>query len=510
VPCEQKKKKAAAGEQKPKPEGESKIDEERAEVIKRVNAAANKLNQATQSQGYSTNVKFPLPRFKVGSIDALMSLSDDMVKLDTSLMQLTKKIERNFVDMRKAPPALPEPEAGGKKVKPPKLPVELKIDDKLSSSEYVSQFKWNKGLYDSTLALSKLKEKILDETTAVDEELRHLTSEYAELRNALSAIERKEGGSLMVKSLSKYIKQGKTLAESDLIETDKFTTLLVIVPKARKEEFLTTYESIEVEAAEKLKADQERQKEQQEKERKKREEALAATSKASVAANSSTEEAPEAAASPRAARRTIGGGKSKKLPTPRTVVPRSAKVLTKDEDDAEFFLIRVVCFKVPAPEQKDEQEGRRFISNIDLFKNACRDRKFTIRPYKFDENEDANSAKALAALTKKKRDRWEHLVKWCHAQYDNAFKAWIHVKSMRAFVESVLRFGISNDWYVSLVKPNRGYEKNVRDVLGELYKNLANSSLTAALDPNEVDMSGFGADFYPYVYIPIELDEPQV
>lgn len=474
-------------------------DELKFDLKDRMQSAAVNLDRHTESRGYSNNCKFSLPRFKVGSIDALMSLSDELVKLDTSLGQVTKKIERCFTDNLKAEPTMPNAGTEGEAKRKHNVPVELRIDDKLTSGQYVAQFKWNKGLYEANLPLQKLKDKIQDETSQVDEDLRQLSTEYNDVKNTLNAMEKMELGSLMVKPLSKYVKKNDADPSlSDIVETDRFTTLLLVIPKSRQEEFMNSYESMEEEAEKRRQAQLDASKAQQEKERQKRLESLGA---AAAAEELAKEEKAKAEADAKNAA-------EKKKDVPRTVVPWSAKVLTTENDDAEFVLIRVVCFKVNADSDKSESDGEiRYVSNIDNLKSICRDRKFTIRPFHFIQDEEAQSERKMLSLAVKKRQRWEHLLKWCYAQYDNVFQAWIHVKCMRTFVESVLRFGVSNEWYCALIKPVKGYEKNLRSVLADLYKGLANSSLTAALDPNEIDMSGFGQDFYPYVYIPIELEQ---
>ncbi len=59
------------------------------------------------------------------------------------------------------------------------------------------------------------------------------------------------------------------------------------------------------------------------------------------------------------------------------------------------------------------------------------------------------------------------------------------------------------------LQPSKGKDKQLRGVLRQLYGNLAggNAALTTQLDPNETDLSGLGADFYPYVYLPLSIQD---
>jgi len=72
-----------------------------------------------------------------------------------------------------------------------------------------------------------------------------------------------------------------------------------------------------------------------------------------------------------------------------------------------------------------------------------------------------------------------------------------------------LPYGLPVNFRAVLLEPSKGKEKQLRTVLRDLYSKLAgdNANLTAALDSGEVDPSGLGEDFYPYVYLPLNTSE---
>jgi hypothetical protein len=78
------------------------------------------------------------------------------------------------------------------------------------------------------------------------------------------------------------------------------------------------------------------------------------------------------------------------------------------------------------------------------------------------------------------------------------------LKAIRLFVESVLRYGLPVNFQAYLLKVAVGKDKQLRAALGELYSNLAGAALTAQGDSSEVDFSGLGQDFYPYVYLGVD------
>ncbi len=50
--------------------------------------------------------------------------------------------------------------------------------------------------------------------------------------------------------------------------------------------------------------------------------------------------------------------------------------------------------------------------------------------------------------------------------------AWIHVKALRAFVESVLRYGLPVTFQAMLLRPQRKAGKRLQEELNKLYKHL--------------------------------------
>ncbi len=98
-----------------------------------------------------------------------------------------------------------------------------------------------------------------------------------------------------------------------------------------------------------------------------------------------------------------------------------------------------------------------------------------------------------------------YLIRWCTTTYAEIFASWIHIKAIRLYVEAVLRYGLPVNLAFALMEPRKGQEKHVRELLQNLYAKLASANLTQALDANETDLSGFGSDFYPYVYLPLSL-----
>jgi len=73
-------------------------------------------------------------------------------------------------------------------------------------------------------------------------------------------------------------------------------------------------------------------------------------------------------------------------------------------------------------------------------------------------------------------------------------------------VESVLRFGLPVDFAISLVLPSKGKEKKLLDHLRVRYAHLVDASLRGPKPDNEVDFSAMSGEFYPFVYVPINIE----
>jgi hypothetical protein len=518
----------AAGEPRHKDEKISTEELKRLEKNTR-----DRLDKATH--GYTTNYPFKIPLLKVGTIGKLMAVCDKLAKADTVVEGIVKKIERAFYDFCKTPNEEAEGKSEGKEEvkgqqETPELKVERKSLDKskpeseyLTAREYLERFQWDVSRYNTKRELTELVDTILEAAHRSDEKLRKQTTEYTEVKQGLLAIERRETGTLLVKPLGPFV-SGENAKY--IIEKEFLTTLLVVVPKAKEKNFLEEYETLEEAAAERARQEKERkdaetaaraakkEKEDQEKQEKKdkhkhdkdkakdkegderkkpmspkegdeRKKPVEEEGKEGKEAKKREEDkknmsGPELEAAAEAKRREEG------KPTCKNVVPRSAVRLTPPDYEGEFVLYRIVVFKKGA----------------DTIKHLCREARYTVRPFAYDPREEQEAASEKKRLLKDRKKLYGFLVRFAKTQYSDIFSAWIHLKAMRVFAESVLRFGLPVDYHATLIEPKKGKEQKLRAILKDLYKDLPNAALAESIE-GEQDLSGFGAEFYPYIYFGI-------
>ncbi|KRX73818.1 V-type proton ATPase subunit C [Trichinella nativa] len=359
----------------------------------------DRLNASTQE--LSSNFKFSIPDLKVGTLDQLVGLSDDLIKLDAYTESITKKLVNYFAEILED--------------QRDKLYENLQVQGK-DISHYVTKFQWDTAKYPVKQALRNITEIISKQVTQIDSDLKAKAAAYNHLKNTLSALERKATGSLLTKDLADIVKK-----EDFIVDSEYLTTVLVVVQRSLYKEWEAKYEGLTM-----------------------------------------------------------------------MVVPRSSKLLFEDNENG---LFAVTLFK----------------KVLDEFRNRARENKFFVRDFVYDENALAQGKNERNKLAAEKNKQFGPLVRWLKINFSELFSAWIHVKALRVFVESVLRYGLPVNFQAVLLQPNkRTFTKRLRDVLSQLYAHLDVGNLGAGNFEMSEDVSGllsFGQqDYYPYVFFKINID----
>ncbi|XP_072907362.1 V-type proton ATPase subunit C 1-A [Hemitrygon akajei] len=358
----------------------------------------DKLNVATtRSNNLSTNFKFSIPDLKVGTLDVLVGLSDELAKLDSFVESVVKKVAQYMADVL---------EDSRDKVQ------ENLLASGVDLVTYITRFQWDMAKYPIKQSLKNISEIITKQVSQIDNDLKARASAYNNLKGNLQNLERKNVGSLMTRSLADIVKKDDFVMDSEYL-----TTLLVVVPKANYAEWEKTYETL---------ADM--------------------------------------------------------------VVPRSSKLIYEDSDCG---LYNVTLFR----------------KAVDDFRLKARENKFVVRDFQYNEEELKADKEEMTRLSTDKKKQFGPLVRWLKVNFSEAFIAWIHVKALRVFVESVLRYGLPVNFQAMLLQPNKKMMKKLREVLNDLYKHLDSSA--AAIIDAAMDIPGLSLsqqEYYPYVYYKIDCN----
>jgi len=138
-----------------------------------------------------------------------------------------------------------------------------------------------------------------------------------------------------------------------------------------------------------------------------------------------------------------------------TVVPKSAKCFKSLGDKDGNNVWRVVVFKADA----------------ENFKKACRERRVVPREFEYSE-EGYKKLMEQRAQVEDAVKRQHELVRGLYsAAWSDAMVAWVHIKAMRVFVESVLRFGMPPRFASYIISPKANAQpaarKSLASILGQ-------------------------------------------
>lgn len=358
------------------------------------------MNNVTSKQNnLCENFKFHIPDLKVGTLDQLVGLSDDLGKLDAYVEQTTRKISAYLGDVLED--------------QRDKLYENLLANNNDLTS-YITRFQWDLAKYPTKQSLRNIADIISKQVGQIDADLKTKSAAYNNLKGNLQNLEKKQTGSLLTRNLADLVKK-----EHFILDSEYLTTLLVIVPKANINDWNAHYEKIT-----------------------------------------------------------------------DMIVPRSSQLIMQDSD---YALVNVTLFK----------------KVVDEFKLHARERKFVVREFVYNEEELAAGKNEITKLVTDKKKQFGPLVRWLKVNFSECFCAWIHVKALRVFVESVLRYGLPVNFQAILIHPSKKSTKRLRDVLQQLYGHLDGSGSSAGGNADNVDIPGLGfgqSEYFPYVYYKLNID----
>lgn len=167
------------------------------------------------------------------------------------------------------------------------------------------------------------------------------------------------------------------------------------------------------------------------------------------------------------------------------VVPRSAKEITHD---SEFILYGVTLFK------KYEQQ---FISK-------SRDLKWIPREFKYSDDL-INSMKNEFDIVKQNESNLKNdLIRLVNISFNEILSNWFHIKFLKSFVESVLRYGLPPNFYCfNITIPNDSSNKYINKVKLDLinkFKYLQGKDINSNVDQKLNDYANLvDTNYQPFV-----------
>lgn len=402
-----------------------------------------------------------VPELKVGTLDSLMALSDDLERVDRYVEGVVHRLEkeiRNIINQESDP----DKETPAEREKREKQLREMRFISRdgdngdpakgkgLAAEEYLKEFAWDQARYQIKSTLPELVKDMQDLVQRTDEDLKVKQMDYNQIKSAKATAERKKEGNLASRSLVDVVKR------EHYISSDRLDTVFCAVPTAGLPEFYEKYESFgKVPANDHPK------------------EFLAKI----TPIIEKIEKLDSSAVDFQSKREDLLQKQLEKQVN--GTVPGSAKEMTSDQ---EYTLVRVVIFK--SARQSFEQDC---LSKMTV-RSVVRDCAFK-EGHKEEEKEELKKLKEDELAARKK------LKTWAQTHFSEAYRAWMHLKTIRVFTESVLRYGLPPKMAAILIKPGK-HEDKVRKTLNTLYESLS----SGMAGKNEDSAT---AAFYPYVDIEI-------
>jgi len=395
------------------------------------------LTRNLQKSGLSESVNlcvFNVPELRVGTLDQLIGLSDDILRVESQSEQLAKKLSNYVTDIllniddNRDRSAAPTPETVFR------IQDQLKLNQgKHYLHEYIRSFRWDQAKYPSRgTPLAETTGNLAEKLNTIESQFRQKSAKFNQGRRDLAQVMKKQSGSLMTRDLSGIVDDKRHLVNG----SEYLQTLLVAVHRNQLEEWNKGYETL---------ADY--------------------------------------------------------------VVPRSSQEIHSDDD---HHLFTVTLFQ----------------RCVDEFKTNCSMKKFVVREYKdttaasgYDQNgnkteiakEDDNVGKQIERLEQDVKKQFAPLLRWLKVNYNEAVSIMMHLKCLKCFIESVLRFGLPVSFEAVLLEPAGRSASKLQMVLDNTYKHLDRMG-GSSQEPVDVEGLAVGvantlnADYRPYVFSTIACD----
>jgi len=139
------------------------------------------------------------------------------------------------------------------------------------------------------------------------------------------------------------------------------------------------------------------------------------------------------------------------------IVPRSSTAIASDDD---YTLFGVVIFK----------------RVHDEFVQKCRENKFLYREFTFSEEAMSQQLHELQAADTTEKELWVELLQLARTNFSESFQILVHVKVLRLFAESVLRYGLPATYDGFFIKPEPKSTKRTLSILQQQFAYLSRRS----------------------------------
>uniref|UniRef100_A0A7N6BGL7 V-type proton ATPase subunit C n=1 Tax=Anabas testudineus TaxID=64144 RepID=A0A7N6BGL7_ANATE len=175
------------------------------------------------------------------------------------------------------------------------------------------------------------------------------------------------------------------------------------------------------------------------------------------------------------------------------VVPRSSRKLYEDQEGGVFS---VTLFKKNLSEFKSK-----FMIQTQVHRAGVQ-----LRFGGADAGGDEAAFSPQKGTIRESSERHGVYVRWLKMSFSQAFIAWIHLKALRVFVESVLRYGLPVNYQAFLLQTDKKRSKKLRKELASLFVHLDPTATASKKDVN-CDIPGLlQQEYFSYISFQISTN----
>lgn len=394
--------------------------------------------------------QFPIPSLRVGTYDTLMTLSDQLNKIDTMVENVARKIGAQCYILRD----LVEKERLEKMTDKMRkkwfesnkyLTVTIGGDEssrvQMLVPGYLQKFEWIEKLFQKRLPCTEIIEQIQKTVSQTEDKFREELVKFSQTMHSIAAVERARTGNLALRDLTDVVNPSHIATK----DSEYLTTVFVVCPIKSEKTWLNEYTDL--------------------------------------------------------AQFRLRGSSESFVPA---AVPGSAIKITEEKESG-LSLYSVVVLKRVENEFKQEVRDRLKFTVREIHPES----NTTTTVVEEDDDEDADlkqEADPYKRMKMKFQRKANRFYNECRISFSHVFSAWIHLRCIRTHVESILRYGLPPHYESLLVAPLKpSLTKKIRKILDE---NFGNGQI-AGEDDEDDDMpliGGIGDKFYPYVFYEFNLD----
>jgi len=323
----------------------------------------SKLAQQSRSSQPSVS-ELGIPAFKTGTLDSLITLSEELPKQDAFFTSTVAKAVDTLRNLLNNDPA--------------KLAQHIQVNQRSIDDYILKGWRWNEGRYGVQRSLRETVDILNKEMASIDNMMKSKLNNYNLVKGSLVQMQRKRTGNLSARSLVDVVSKEDMIQDSEYMQT-----CLVAVPKTLTKEWNAKYERLTA-----------------------------------------------------------------------MVVPRSSSPIASDD---EYTLFGVVIFK----------------KVHDAFVQSCRENKFIVRDFVYSEEQIDKQREELETAEVTEKELWTELLRVSRTNFSESFQILVHLKILRLFVESVLRYGLPANYLGLAIKPDAKSTKKTLSVLTNHFKYLA-------------------------------------